>query len=88
MRRLAVALVLVLSSAALADDPTDEESTAWAKKIEETIRARDPAFLDKSFDLDAIADKALEGLDMKPEARRGFVAGMKKGVKPSKVAVR
>jgi hypothetical protein len=75
----AAAATLFLAVPAFAESPTDEEALAWAKKVEETVRAHDPSFLDQSLDYDEMGARAFAGLSVKDKTRTDFVAGMKAG---------
>ncbi len=78
-RLAAVAVALALSAApAFAGGPSDEEALAWAKKVEETIQARDPSFLDQTFDFEAMGERAFAGLSVTNKSKGDFVSGMKK----------
>jgi tetratricopeptide (TPR) repeat protein len=67
------ALLGQTSSSSPASKPASMPSTAaaeeqlyleWAKKVEKTINAGDPSFLNKSMDVRAMVDKGLKGLDI------------------------
>src|SRR5579883_2716730 len=79
-RFVAVALVALVATPALADGPTDDEATAWGKKVQETLTARDPAFLDECLDFDAISTRIFAGLSLKDSTKRDFIAGVKDGM--------
>jgi hypothetical protein len=79
-RFVAVALVALVATPALADGLTDDEATAWGKKVQETLTARDPAFLDESLDFDAISTRIFVGLPLKDSTKKDFIAGVKDGM--------
>src|SRR5438309_2933672 len=78
-RSLARSLGLVVATigVAHAGSPSDEEARAWAGRAEETVSARDPDFLNRALDEDAVIERSLEGINLEPDARRGLVAGIK-----------
>jgi len=79
LNRCALVLVLALAAPALADQPTADEVSTWAKKVDETIRAHDASFLDQSFDFALIVSRAFTGLGLKDSVKEDFVTGLKKG---------
>jgi hypothetical protein len=73
----AAAVIALLAVPALAGGPTDEEANAWAKKVEEGMKARDPSFLDGCTDLEGVARRAFEGLSVEEKTATSFIAAIK-----------
>lgn len=79
---LVCALLLAAPPPSAAADPTSASPPAatleLALAIENSLRTSDPKVLDDAVDLDAIVDRALEGLGATPDFVRGFKYGVRK----------
>ncbi len=79
MNPLALAFV-----AALAQGPLED----FARRIEESLRKGEPAALDRAVDVDAMLDRALQGVKAAPESMAGFRTGVKKSFEYGKAVLR
>ena len=88
---LGVAAVLICHFSLSADGQTatrpqaplsEEACREWALKIEKTVNAGNPSFLDASLDLEALAEAATRGIN----APEPYVRGFRQGVKQSRTA--
>ena len=65
-------------AAAKLDPAVEKTFVDFAKKIEATINAGDASFLDKAIDINALLDRAIQGLNVPPQLMSGFRTGVGK----------
>ncbi|HVR85892.1 MAG TPA: hypothetical protein VMU54_16350 [Planctomycetota bacterium] len=74
---MVIALFALLLPASGLQDDQDKTATQFAQAIAAGFKSGDAAALDRAIDVDAMADRALVGMDAKEDWKRGFRKGVK-----------